>query len=295
VKNPVLYALLYHNPVSKQLQRLDVLLVQRYEIPTREKARQLIMSGNVRVDDQVVSKPGRQVPSNAIITVQQPGVLYVSRGGLKLQKALDHFGVNVNGKTAIDVGASTGGFTDCLLQNGAEFVYAVDVGYGQLDWKLRNDKRVCVLERTNIRYVKPEQFQREIDLATIDVSFISLAKVLPVVVSLLQREGQIIALIKPQFEAGRRYVGKGGVVKDPNIHRKVIQDICDVAEKIGLAISGITYSPVKGPSGNIEYFVWLQKGHETCDLRLDSCALGYLSSIIDKVVSEAHKNIGGGF
>jgi len=244
------------------------------------------MTGSVHVDGQMVDKPGKQVPCDAVIAIQQSDLPFVSRGGLKLQKAIGYFGVDVTGKTAIDTGASTGGFTDCLLQNGAAFVYAVDVGYGQLDWKLRNDERVEVIERTNIRYVQQEQFQREIDLAAIDVSFISLTLVLPVVTSLIRTSGQIIALIKPQFEAGRRNVGKGGVVREPEIHQKVIQNICALAVKTGLAVKGLTYSPVKGPAGNIEYLIWLQKKSD------QSSSPHYPAFNIQKVVSEAHAALG---
>ncbi|MFC1712752.1 TlyA family RNA methyltransferase [Candidatus Poribacteria bacterium] len=268
-------------------QRLDVLLVQRGEIASREKARRLIMAGEVYVNNQVVDKPGKQVLNDAAITVRQSGIQYVSRGGLKLQKAIEYFGVDVSEKIAIDVGASTGGFTDCLLQNGSRFVYSVDVGRGQLDWTLRNDDRVAVLERTNIRYVRPEQFDQEIGMATIDVSFISLDKVIPVVASLIKTRGQIIALIKPQFEAGRRNVGKGGVVKDPEIHRQVIQNICDLAMRTGLIVEGLTYSPVRGPAGNIEYLIWLHKGNDA-GCSAEESSIQYPASSIEKVVSESH-------
>ncbi len=241
------------------------------------------MAGSVLVDGQVVDKPGKRFAVDAEITIRQADIPYVSRGGLKLQKAIEYFHVDMTGKIAIDVGASTGGFTDCLLQNGAQLVYAVDVGYGQLDWKLRNDKRVVVIERANIRYVRKEQFQREIDLATIDVSFISLDKVLPVVTSLIKPGGQIIALIKPQFEAGRPMVGKGGIVKDPDTHRQVIQKVCDVAHEAGLAVRGLTYSPIKGPAGNIEYLIWLQKE--------DSHVPPTRENMIDQVVAEAHASL----
>jgi 23S rRNA (cytidine1920-2'-O)/16S rRNA (cytidine1409-2'-O)-methyltransferase len=244
------------------------------------------MAGSVLVDGQVVDKPGKRVAVDAEITIRQADIPYVSRGGLKLQKAIEYFHVDVTGKVAIDVGASTGGFTDCLLQNGAESVYAVDVGYGQLDWKLRNDKRVVVIERTNIRYVQREQFHREIDLATIDVSFISLDKVLPVVTSLIRLDGQIIALIKPQFEAGRHNVGKGGIVRDPDTHRQVIQKVCDVAHEADLTVSGLTYSPIKGPAGNIEYLIRLQKK----DLQTPP-ASNDLENMIDQVVAEAHASL----
>lgn len=279
--------------MSKKSQRLDILLVQRGKVPSRERAKRLIMAGGVCVDSQMVDKPGKLVLRDAVVTFRQSDIPYVSRGGLKLQKAIDYFGIDVTEKVAIDVGASTGGFTDCLFQNGAAFVYAVDVGYGQLDWKLRTDERVSVLERTNIRYVRPEQFQKDIDLATIDVSFISLDKVVPVVISLLRSDGQIIALIKPQFEAGRQNVRKGGVVKDPNIHRQVIQNICDLTARTESTVRGLTYSPIKGPAGNIEYLIWLQKRNNVDVLAAtqsendvsDQCKM------IDKVVSEAHAHL----
>jgi len=243
------------------------------------------MAGGVHVNGRMVDKPGKQVPRDATIAIQQPDIPFVSRGGLKLQKAIEYFNVDVAGKTAIDVGASTGGFTDCLLQNGAAFVYAVDVGYGQLDWKLRNDKRVEVIERTNIRYMRQEQFQREIDLATIDVSFISLTIVAPVVASLIRVSGQIIALIKPQFEAGRGNVGKGGVVREPDIHQQVLQNICALAVRTGLSVKGLTYSPVRGPAGNIEFLIWLQKESNPAS------SIQYPASSIQQVVSEAHTAI----
>jgi 23S rRNA (cytidine1920-2'-O)/16S rRNA (cytidine1409-2'-O)-methyltransferase len=244
------------------------------------------MAGSVLVDGHVVDKPGKRVAVSAEITIRQADIPYVSRGGLKLQKAIEYFRIDVTGKVAIDVGASTGGFTDCLLQNGAELVYAVDVGYGQLDWKLRNDERVVVIERTNIRYVQKEQFQSEIDLATIDVSFISLDKVLPVVTSLIRPGGQTIALIKPQFEAGRHNVGKGGVVRNPDTHRQVIQKVCDIAHQAELTVRGLTYSPIKGPAGNIEYLIWLQNkdSHTPPAAQTGDDE----ENIIDQVVFEAH-------
>jgi 23S rRNA (cytidine1920-2'-O)/16S rRNA (cytidine1409-2'-O)-methyltransferase len=242
------------------------------------------MAGDVLVDGQIVDKPGKQIPCDAIISLKKNDVPFVSRGGLKLQKAIEQFGIEISGKTVIDVGASTGGFTDCLLQNHAAFVYAVDVGYGQLDWKLRQDSRIDILERTNIRYIDRSKLHREIDLATIDVSFISLEKVLPVVTSLLKPEGQIIALIKPQFEAGRRDVSKGGVVREPEIHIRVIHNIHQIAFQTGLSTIDLTYSPIKGPAGNIEYLIWLQKG------KLNSSGIftPKIEERIDSVVSEAH-------
>lgn len=268
--------------MQKQLERLDLLLVKSGKVPSREKARQLIMSGNVVINNTIIDKPGKQVPSDSVIIINQQYCPYVSRGGLKLEKAIKHFGIDLKGKIAIDVGASTGGFTDCLLQHGASFVYAVDVGYGQLDWKLRNDNRVFILERTNIRYVKPELFNNKADIVTIDVSFISLSKVLPAIIPLMREYGQIIALIKPQFEAGRKYVCKGGVVKDPIIHQKVIKSVIETSLSLGLSVKGITFSPIKGPSGNIEYFILLDKGSQVCECSLDD-------DTINEVISEAHE------
>ncbi|MBD3183659.1 TlyA family rRNA (cytidine-2'-O)-methyltransferase [Candidatus Poribacteria bacterium] len=269
--------------MPRQSERLDILLVQRGEVPSRGRAKRLIMAGDVSVDGQIVDKPGKQVSIDAQITLQKPDIPYVSRGGLKLEKALIFFKIDVTGKNCIDVGASTGGFTDCLLQNGAAMVYAVDVGYGQIDWKLRNDKRVILFERTNIRYVKPDQFEEELELATIDVSFISLKSVLPVVNSLLKSQGQIIALIKPQFEAGRGNVGKGGVVREGEIHRDVIEGIWSLALDMDLIVSGLTYSPLKGPAGNIEYLIWLQKG--ICEKSIDP------ENTINSVVQESHTQL----
>jgi len=256
------------------------LLVERGEVSSREKAKRLIITGKVYVNNQKVDKPGKLVDPLANIAIRQDDILYVSRGGLKLEKAISEFKIEIAGKVAIDVGASTGGFTQCLLKNGASFIYAVDVGYGQLDWVLRNDKRIEVLERTNIRYVQPKQFQKEIDVATIDVSFISLDKVIPVVSSLLKPNGEIIALIKPQFEAGLSNIGKGGVVKEPEVHKLVIRNIFDLTIKLNLMIKGLTYSPIKGPAGNIEYLIWLQKSQS------DPNEVDYL--LIDKVVFKAH-------
>ena len=233
--------------------RLDVLLFERGLAESRERARAMIMSGIVFIDGRRVDKPGTAVSADSEIDVRGDNLAYVSRGGLKLEKALEHFGVLADGKTCIDCGASTGGFTDCLLQKGAKCVYAVDVGYGQLAWKLRNDPRVITMERTNIRYVTPEQIPEPIELAVIDVSFISLKLVLPAVQELLSPEGEIICLIKPQFEAGREKVGKKGVVRDADTHMEVLNNFIADAENAGLTVKGITFSPIKGPEGNIEY------------------------------------------
>ncbi|MCL2392831.1 MAG: TlyA family RNA methyltransferase [Oscillospiraceae bacterium] len=236
--------------------RLDALLVQRGFIDSRERAKAIIMSGNVFVAGQRSDKPGNQIDSEAEIEVRSLPE-YVSRGGQKLEKALKFFGVSPKGKVCIDCGASTGGFTDCLLQNGAKMVYAIDVGYGQLAWKVRNDPRVITMERTNIRYVTAEMFMQNSELATIDVSFISLALVLPVLKSLLTEDGEVVCLIKPQFEAGREKVGKKGVVKDKTTHMQVLEDFLRFAEVSGFFVRSMTYSPVRGPEGNIEYLAWL--------------------------------------
>jgi len=246
-------------------QRLDVILVERGLAESREKAQALILAGKVLVEGKVISKPGAFVHPKASIEVKE-GLPYVSRGGLKLEFALKTFGVDPAGKVAIDVGASTGGFTDCLLQHGASKVYAVDVGYGQLAWKLRQDPRVVVLERTNIRYLA--SLPELVDLATIDVSFISLRLVLPPVLNLLKPEAEIVALIKPQFEAGREKVGKKGVVRDPQVHREVLESLIDFAHGLGLSTSGLTVSPLLGPEGNVEFFAYWTRGIEARQLDL---------------------------
>ncbi len=240
-------------------QRLDILLVDRGLFPSREKAKTSIMAGLVKVDGKMIDKPGAEVPVNSRIEIAGPAIPYVSRGGLKLEKAIKEFGLRLDGKTVVDVGASTGGFTDCALQNGAAQVYAIDVGYGQLDWRLRNDPRVVNLERTNIRYFDQDLLEMVPDFVTIDVSFISLEKVLPKIAEILPPGGQVVALIKPQFEAGRDRVGKKGVVRDLSVHVEVIQKIIDTGEGLGFETAGITYSPVKGPEGNIEYLAHMVK------------------------------------
>ncbi len=238
-------------------RRLDTLLVERGLAESRERGQSLILAGKVKVDGQVAHKPGKRVPAGVEITLEE-ALPYVSRGGLKLEEALNRFQLDVSGLICADVGASTGGFTDCLLQHGAAKVYAIDVGYGQLAWGLRQDPRVVVLERTNIRFL--ESLPEPIDLATIDVSFISLELVLPPALNFLKPEGQIIALVKPQFEAGREQVGKGGVVRDPEVHRQVLHKVAKVAQDLGLRIVGLIPSPLKGPAGNVEFLVHLGKG-----------------------------------
>jgi len=241
----------------KNKERLDVLLVARGLAETRSKAQAIIMSGEVYVDGQKVDKAGADIPLEAEIEVRGSACPYVSRGGLKLEKALRDFGVKPEGYVCSDSGASTGGFTDCLLQQGAAKVFAIDVGYGQLAWKIRSDPRVVVMERTNIRYVTPEQLGEPLDLSVVDVSFISLKIVLPAIRKLLKPTGQVLCLIKPQFEAGKEKVGKKGVVRDPAVHEEVLADFVALAEQLPMIIRNLTFSPVKGPEGNIEFLAHL--------------------------------------
>lgn len=243
-------------------ERLDVLLVGRNLAESREKAKAIIMSGIVYVDGQKEDKAGTAFEDTVNIEVRGATLKYVSRGGLKLEKAMIHFGVTLEGKVCMDVGSSTGGFTDCMLQNGAVKVYAVDVGHGQLAWKLRNDERVVCMEKTNIRYVTPEDIADKIEFSSIDVSFISLTKVLGPVKQLLKEDGQIVCLIKPQFEAGREKVGKKGVVREKSTHLEVIEAVIHYAVSIGFEILNLEFSPIKGPEGNIEYLLYLQN-HES--------------------------------
>lgn len=240
-------------------ERLDVMLVNRGLASSREKAKAVIMSGVVFVDGQREDKAGSMFDEKVAIEVKGNTLKYVSRGGLKLEKAMEHFDVTLKDKVCMDVGSSTGGFTDCMLQNGAVKVYAVDVGHGQLDWKLRNDERVVCMEKTNIRYVTPEQISEAPAFVSIDVSFISLKKVLIPVRELLTKTGEIVCLIKPQFEAGREKVGKKGVVRDKNVHKEVIEMVMDFAKNNGFILCNLEFSPIKGPEGNIEYLLHLSK------------------------------------
>ncbi len=242
--------------------RLDVLMVQLGLAESREKAKAVIMSGNVFVDGQREDKAGASFGEKAVIEVKGNPLKYVSRGGLKLEKAVECFEVSLTDRICMDVGSSTGGFTDCMLQNGARKVYAVDVGTNQLAWKLRQDERVTVMERTNIRYLTKEQIPEPVEFASIDVAFISLTKVLQPVKDLLVPDGEIVALIKPQFEAGREQVGKKGVVRDRNVHLEVIERVLAYAESIGFAVRNLEYSPIKGPEGNIEYLAHLKNQEE---------------------------------
>lgn len=240
-------------------ERLDVLLVQRGMAASREKAKAMIMAGEILVDGEREDKAGSMFPDTVTITQKGRPLPYVSRGGLKLEKAMTHFDLDLKGKICMDVGASTGGFTDCMLQNGAVKVYAVDVGHGQLDWKLRNDERVVCMERTNIRYVTPEELDEPVQFVSIDVSFISLTKVLLPVRNLMEDGAQMTALIKPQFEAGREKVGKKGVVRDPKVHLEVIEQVIRYATSISFGVRHLEFSPIKGPEGNIEYLLHLVK------------------------------------
>ena len=270
-------------------ERLDVLLVKRNLAESREKAKALIMSGIVYVNGQKEDKAGTTFEETAPIEVRGSTLKYVSRGGLKLEKAMDRFGVRLDGKICMDVGASTGGFTDCMLQNGAVKVYSVDVGHGQLAWKLRNDERVVCMEKTNIRYVTPEDIADPIGFASIDVSFISLTKVLGPVKDLLEDNGQIVCLIKPQFEAGREKVGKKGVVREPAVHLEVIDMVIDYALSIGFEALNLEFSPIKGPEGNIEYLLYLQKHPE--DQEAEYAVRREAAADPKAVVAEAHQTL----
>lgn len=255
-------------------ERLDTLLVEEGFFESREKAKRAIMAGLVFIDNQRVDKAGTPVKRTSAILVKDTGCPYVSRGGLKLEKALQHFNVDVSGRVVLDIGASTGGFTDCMLQKGAIKSYAIDVGYGQLDYKLRIDPRVVVMEKTNIRYVDKSQFDDEIGFITIDVSFISLKLVLPVAYKVLMDKGELVCLVKPQFEAGRQQVGKNGIIKDKNIHIEVLNSVTNFAKDLGFSIKGLTHSPIKGTKGNIEYLLYLAKETsllEEVELDIEAC------------------------
>ena len=266
-------------------KRLDLLMVERALAPSREKAKAYIMSGDVYVDGQKEDKAGTMFKEMVKIEVRGNTLPYVSRGGLKLEKAMNNFGVTLDGKVCMDVGASTGGFTDCMLQNGAVKVYSIDVGYGQLDWKLRNDPRVVCMEKTNIRYVLPENLEEPAQFSSIDVSFISLTKVLLPVRNLLTEEGEIVCLIKPQFEAGREKVGKKGVVRDPAVHLEVIEKVIAYASTISMEPCHLSFSPIKGPEGNIEYLLHLKKRPE------DEVIQSSLEVTPETVVQEAHSQL----
>ncbi len=274
-------------------ERLDVMLVARGRAESREKAKASIMSGNVFVNSCREDKAGSMFDEKAVIEVKGNTLKYVSRGGLKLEKAMDNFSVSLSGKICMDVGASTGGFTDCMLQNGAVKVYSVDVGHGQLAWKLRQDERVVCMEKTNIRYVTPEDIPDKIGVTSIDVSFISLTKVLLPVKNLLEDHGDVVCLIKPQFEAGREKVGKKGVVKDKSVHRDVIHMVIDYARSIGFLVCNLDFSPIKGPEGNIEYLLHIVNSVSEPESAADNSSDRYLlpeimEDVICEVVERAH-------
>ncbi|MCR4807622.1 MAG: TlyA family RNA methyltransferase [Lachnospiraceae bacterium] len=267
-------------------ERLDVILVNKGYAPSREKAKAMIMAGSVLVAGQREDKAGTMFETEGIdITIKGSPLKYVSRGGLKLEKALKEFPLDLKGCACIDIGASTGGFTDCMLQNGAARVYSVDVGYGQLDWKLRNDERVVCMEKTNFRYMQPEDIGEALDFASCDVSFISLDKILAPAFSLLKEGGRMVCLIKPQFEAGRDKVGKKGVVRDPAVHEEVIRAVIGYAHDAGFKVAGLTYSPIRGPEGNIEYPLYLMKNSPTNGTVTDDD--------IKAIVEEANEQLSG--
>ncbi len=263
-------------------ERLDILLVQRGLAPSREKAKSMIMEGNVFVNNNREDKAGSVFPDDCKLEVHGNTLKYVSRGGLKLEKAMTHFDIRLDDCICMDIGASTGGFTDCMLQNGAKKVYSVDVGYGQFAWKLRQDPRVVCMEKTNIRYVTPQDIGEPLDFASVDVSFISLTKVLPAARELLKDHGQMVCLIKPQFEAGREKVGKKGVVRDKSVHMEVVEHIVGFALANGFSVHHLEYSPIKGPEGNIEYLVHIEKATEPIKEE---------SVDISAVVDAAHENL----
>ncbi len=261
--------------------RLDTAVFEAGLADSREKAKAMIMEGIVFVNNQKEDKPGTQIRSDAKIEIRGEKLPFASRGGLKLDKAVKVFGIDLKDKICMDVGASHGGFTDCMLQNGASKVYSVDVGYGQLVWKLRNDPRVVNMERTNIRYVTPDQIDDRLDFASVDVSFISLTLVVPVVRQLLKENGEIMCLIKPQFEAGKGKVGKKGVVREPEIHCEVIQKIIDLMTEQKFRILGLDFSPIKGPEGNIEYLIYAAKDENAPSFEFD----------VEQLVSESHDRL----
>ena len=260
-------------------KRLDVILTEKNIFPSREKAKASIMAGLVYVDGQRVDKAGTAVAEDAEITVKEALCPYVSRGGLKLEKALELYGFSLEGATAVDIGASTGGFTDCMLKNGAAKVFAIDVGYGQLDWKLRNDPRVVNMEKTNVRYLDTDTVDSDVDFISIDVSFISLRLIFPVAAKLLAEDGSLVCLVKPQFEAGREQVGKKGIVRDASVHKEVIENVIAYGKDNGLYSHGLTYSPVTGTKGNIEYLLYMKKTPAQTE------------PDIDGTVEDSHRNL----
>ncbi len=274
-------------------ERLDTLLVKQGYYPSREKAKRAIMAGLVYVNKGISDKAGTMIDVDAEILVKQDSYPFVGRGGLKLAKALEVFGLELSGASAMDIGASTGGFTDCMLQNGAKKVYAVDVGYGQLDWKLRNDPRVVNMEKVNIRYLDPRLIAEPLDFISVDVSFISLSLVLPVAKTLLGPAGRMVCLVKPQFEAGREQVGKHGIVKDPAVHRQVLEKAAGYADRCGFRVEGFSFSPMTGAKGNIEYLMLLCGGAEGgVEEECGNWNGEERFRLIEQVVAEAHQTLG---
>lgn len=270
-------------------ERLDILLVREGYASSREKAKAVIMSGKVFVNGQREDKAGTAFdPAKVKIEVKGSPLKYVSRGGLKLEKAIDSFALSLNEKVCMDIGASTGGFTDCMLQNGAKKVYSIDVGHGQLDWKLRNDRRVVCMEKTNFRYIQPEDIEERPEFASVDVSFISLTKILLPARELLTDDGEMVCLIKPQFEAGRDKVGKKGVVRDPEIHREVIEKVMCFADDLGFDILHLDFSPIKGPEGNIEYLIHIRKN---ADAEASASDITGVQNLIQDIVAKAHEKL----
>ncbi|HEY5525900.1 MAG TPA: TlyA family RNA methyltransferase [Clostridium sp.] len=269
--------------MAEKKERLDILLVEKGIITSRERAKACIMAGKVFVNGQKIDKAGEKVSMEADIEYKGKAMPYVSRGGLKLEKAMKSFPITLEGKVCMDIGASTGGFTDCMLQNGAKKIFSVDVGYGQFAWKLRIDERVVCMERTNIRYVTIEDIGEKLDFASIDVSFISLKKIMPATVGLLKDNGEVVALIKPQFEAGREQVGKKGVVRDIEVHKEVVFGIVDYLIESSLVVLGVGYSPIKGPEGNREYLVYFTK-----DKNRES---NFSREDVEKVIEKSHIEI----
>lgn len=267
-------------------ERLDALLMNRALFESRAKAQAAIMAGQVLVNEQKIDKPGTPVAEDVQIRLLGNKLPFVSRGGLKLAKALKIFPISVEGRVVADIGASTGGFTDCALQNGATRVYAIDVGYGQLAWKLRSDERVVNMERTNVRYLERESLPEQVDVATIDVAFISLDKILPAVHKILKEDGFVIALIKPQFEAGKENVGKKGVVRDARVHEDVINNVIDFAKSEGFGIAGLDFSPIKGPEGNIEYLLYLTLGAD------DAVSRDFVAELVGRSHGDLDKKAG---
>ena len=266
-------------------KRLDIMMVEQGLAPSREKAKAYIMAGNVYVDGNKEDKAGTKVEVDSAIEIRGGQMPYVSRGGFKLEKAMEVFPVSLNGKICMDIGASTGGFTDCMLQNGASKVYSIDVGYGQLAWKLRNDSRVVCMEKTNVRYITEEDVPDKPEFASVDVSFISLTKVIPPAINVMAEDAQMVCLIKPQFEAGREKVGNKGVVRDPKVHEEVIEKVRDYAMSISMEPCHLSFSPIKGPEGNIEYLIYIRKSEHPEDMS---------HTDISSLVAQSHQQLNGG-